>query len=101
MSADGLLGGGDGGYDACMSLTVELPDEALRRLEAEAARRGVGIDVVIAELATQLPAGEPTGEAHGHRFSFTAIGASGRSDGSERHAEIIRTAYDDKSAADV
>ena len=34
-----------------MTATVDLPVEALRRLEAEATRRGVTIDDVIAELA--------------------------------------------------
>lgn len=40
-----------------MSVTVDLPAEALARLHAEAARRGVSIDHVIAELAHRLPAG--------------------------------------------
>ncbi len=57
-----------------MSVTVELPPEALRRLEAEATRRGVSIDDIIAELATRLPdAARPSG----HRLSFVGIGASG------------------------
>jgi hypothetical protein len=38
-----------------MPVTVELSDEALARLEAEAARRGVSADVVINELAARLP----------------------------------------------
>lgn len=38
-----------------MPVTVELSDEALARLEAEAARRGVSVDVVINELAGRLP----------------------------------------------
>jgi hypothetical protein len=33
-----------------MSVPLDLPPATLRRLEAEAARRGVGIDVVIADL---------------------------------------------------
>ena len=56
-----------------MSVTVELPDDTLARLQAEAARRGVSIDVVIAELATQLPA-EP--QAAKHKLAFVGIGAS-------------------------
>ncbi|MCB9405107.1 MAG: hypothetical protein H6519_11800, partial [Microthrixaceae bacterium] len=44
-----------------MSVTVDLPPATLARLEAEASRRGVGIDIVIAELAETLPA--PTGPA--------------------------------------
>lgn len=57
-----------------MSVTVELPDEALRRLEAEASRRGISIDDVIAELASRLPDEVPPS---GHRLSFVGIGASG------------------------
>lgn len=57
-----------------MSLTVDLPPEALQRLQAEADRRGVTVEDVIAELAASLP-------AEGHdlpkRLSFTALGASG------------------------
>jgi len=60
-----------------MSVTVDLPAEALHRLEAEAARRGVSIDDVIAELATQLPA---EGSERNHRLSFIGIGASGRTE---------------------
>jgi len=59
-----------------MSVTVELPAEALRRLEAEATRRGVSIDDVIAELAANLPVDTPS-PSSGHRLSFIGIGASG------------------------
>ncbi len=56
-----------------MSVTVELPAEALRRLETEAARRGVSIDDVIAELASALPV-----ESSGPRRNpaFVGVGAS-------------------------
>ena len=54
-------------------MTVELPAEALRRLEAEAVRRGTSIDDVIAELAARLPDEAPPS---GHRLSFIGIGAS-------------------------
>jgi hypothetical protein len=58
-----------------MSVTVELPEHALAKLTAEAARRGVSIDVVIAELAAQLPA--VTAPARGRRkLAFAGIGAS-------------------------
>jgi hypothetical protein len=57
-----------------MSVTVELPDEALARLRAEAARRGVSIDTVIAEFAAQLPTDTP---APTHRkLAFIGAGAS-------------------------
>jgi hypothetical protein len=56
-----------------MSVTVDLPPEALHRLEAEAARRGVTLDELIAELAAALPA-----ESTGPRRNpvFVAVGAS-------------------------
>jgi len=61
-----------------MSVTVELPAATLRRLEAEAARRGVGIDVVIADLVEALPA-QDSGEAPVRRrkLAIAGIGASG------------------------
>jgi hypothetical protein len=61
-----------------MPVTVDLPPATLRRLEVEAARRGVGIDVVIAELAEALPADDTTAEprATRRRFALAGIGAS-------------------------
>lgn len=73
-----------------MSVTLDLPPATLRRLEAEAARRGVGIDVVIADLAEALPA-EDQGEASaGHRFAFAGVAASGDGTLSERYKAIRR-----------
>ena len=57
-----------------MHVTVELPVDALRSLEAEAARRKVSIGDVIAALANQLPDVDPPTR---HRLSFVGIGASG------------------------
>ncbi len=56
-----------------MSATFDLPPEALRRLEAEATRRGVTVAVVIAELAEGLPS--DAGRS-GRRPAFVAVGAS-------------------------
>jgi len=39
-----------------MSLTLDLPDDALARLRAEADRRGVSIDAVVAKLTQDPPA---------------------------------------------
>ena len=55
-----------------MTVTVDLPEDALARLEAEAKRRGVSIDLVIAELAEALPAQAPGPQT----FSFVGLGSS-------------------------
>lgn len=60
-----------------MPYTVDLPPEVLRRLEAEAARRGITVDEVIAELAARLPADETETAKRTRRLSFVGIGASG------------------------
>ncbi len=60
-----------------MSVTVELPANALARLNAEADRRGVSIDVVIAELAHMLPEQQAAPPAR-RNLAFAGIGASGR-----------------------
>lgn len=59
---------------AVMSVTVELPAEAMARLEAEAARRGVGIETVIAELTEALP--RPDSDET-RRLAIAGVGASG------------------------
>lgn len=62
-----------------MAVTIKLPTDVQRRLEVEAARRGVGIEVVIAELAGTLPdvAGPIPGTQVPRTLSFVGIGASG------------------------
>jgi hypothetical protein len=61
-----------------MTVTVDLPEDALARLQAEAKRRGVSIDVVIAELTETLP----TDTSPPRTLSFIGLGSST----SERHA---------------
>ncbi|MEO8694325.1 MAG: hypothetical protein ABI658_12460 [Acidimicrobiales bacterium] len=73
-------GTGDAFYAVPMPVTVELPEDAIARLRAEATRRGVSIDVVIAELATRLPAVDPL-------ESFIGCGASGRTEPFDIHHE--------------
>lgn len=74
-----------------ISVTFDLSEETLSRLEAEAARRGVSIDEVIAELAARLPAGT------GRRPSFAGIGGSGWRDAiSRRNREIIAEEHSDR-----
>ena len=61
-------------YHGGMSVTLDLPDDVLARLQREADRRGVTLGAVVAELAAILPtAPEPDG---GKRLGFVAIGAS-------------------------
>lgn len=62
-----------------MTVTLELSDEALARLNAEADRRGMTLDELVAELAAALPTESSTG-GNG-RPSFIGIGrsTSGRS----------------------
>ena len=57
-----------------MPVTIELPADAHARLKAEAARRGVTLDEVIAQLAEHLPA-EPT-ETPRRKLAFIGAGAS-------------------------
>lgn len=61
-----------------MTVTVNLPDDAARRLAAEATRRGITVDQVIAELAATLPGGAPGGpeQSGKRRLEFVAMGAS-------------------------
>ncbi|MGH9226772.1 MAG: hypothetical protein ACRD2W_23965 [Acidimicrobiales bacterium] len=56
-----------------MNIEVDLPEEAVRRLKAEADRRGLNMDGLVANLALELPA-VPTGP--GRRPAFVAVGAS-------------------------
>lgn len=76
-----------------MFITVDLPPATLRRLEAEAARRGVGIDVVIAELAEALPAPSHAESDARTRFGFVGVVASGDGTLSERYKAIRRDEF--------
>lgn len=69
-----------------MSVTVDLPAATLRRLEAEAARRGVGIDMVIAELVEALPADVPVRR---RKLAIAGIGASGGQRGRAADADEL------------
>lgn len=57
-----------------MTVTLNLADEALARLEAEASRRGVAVETVINELAARLP---PTADSTARRGAgLIGLGAS-------------------------
>ena len=68
-----------------MSVTIDLPAETQARLEDEAARRGVTLEQLIADLAANLP--DATTPRPRHRLSFVGIGASGRSEAFDIHRE--------------
>jgi len=74
-----------------MSVTVELPDEALARLRAEATRRGVSIDTVIAEFAAQLPSG--TTAPAKRKLAFVGMGASSSGRGARDTDELLAEGF--------
>ena len=71
-------------------MTLDLPDEALQRRRAEAARRGVTVDDLVAELAAGLPVEDPL-------EAFIGCGASGATRPFDIHRER-RELADTKSA---
>lgn len=70
-----------------MTVTLDLPPEAQARLEAEAGRRGITIDQLVAEIAAAF-AGSASGDEPQHRLSIIGIGHSGRGDLARRHRAI-------------
>ncbi len=63
-------------YTSFMAINVELSDAVSVRLSAEAARRGVGIDQVIADLAESLPPGFDPARPTSPTLAFIAAGQS-------------------------
>jgi hypothetical protein len=65
-----------------MSVTVDLPEELLDALRAEAARRGVSVDLVVAESVTEhlFPR---------RRLSIAGVGSSGGVRGRTRDADAL------------
>ncbi len=57
-----------------MPVTIELPADAHARLNAEANRRGITLDQLIAQLAEKLPA-QPT-ETSRRKLAFVGAGES-------------------------
>ena len=72
-----------------MPVTLDLSDEAMARLRAEAHRRGISVEELVDELAAGLPA-EPV-ETLPRKLRFFAIGRStsgrGAADADEMLAE--------------
>ena len=56
-----------------MTVTIDLPAEAQARLQAEATRRGITLDQLIAELADSFPA---EGETSRRKLAFVGMGSS-------------------------
>jgi hypothetical protein len=61
-------------YTEIMPVTIELPAEVHARLSAEAARRGITLDQLIAALAEHLPARRT--ETPRRKLAFVGAGAS-------------------------
>lgn len=91
-----------------MTLTVHVPDDLAGRLAAEAARRGMTVDeLAVALLGQQVAAMDPVAPAPlspgRRRFSFIGVGDSGPTGGdiAERHDELRRAAFSDRTAAEA
>lgn len=81
--------------EAMTELHVHVPDDVAGRLAAAAAERGTSTEDVAADVLTQhAPPTQPaSSRTTGHRLSFIGLGASGRSDLSERTEEILRAEF--------
>jgi hypothetical protein len=55
-----------------MTVTIDLPEDTLKRLQAEARRRGVTVDLVVAEFAQALP----VDAIRAKTLSFNGLGSS-------------------------
>ncbi len=71
-----------------MTVTLDLPAEAQARLQAEATRRGLTLDQLIAELADQLPA--ETAAEPGTLEGFFGSGDSGDPSWASRDLHELR-----------
>jgi hypothetical protein len=71
-------------YTEVVTVTLDLPAEAQARLQAEASRRGITLDQLVAELADSFPAEADTPK---HRLGFVGIGSSGRTEPFDIHQE--------------
>jgi hypothetical protein len=62
-------------------VTLDLPAEAVARLQAGAHRRSITVDQLVADLANSLPIDDAL-------ETFIGSGSSGRGDLGRRHREI-------------
>jgi len=73
--------------------TVNLPDELIDRLAAEAARRGMTVDQLASEaLADRFPQARPGG-GEGRHLEFVAIGSSGQTRGAAQADELLTEGF--------
>jgi hypothetical protein len=74
-----------------MAVTIELSPSAQARLEAEAVRRGISIDELVAELVATLPADLP--QRPNRKYSFIGIGASKSGRGARDADEMLAEGF--------
>jgi hypothetical protein len=79
-------------------MTVNLPAELASRVAAEAARRGVSADEVVAEIVAAHLAGDADADP---LEAFIGSGESGRSDLGRRHREVRAQLTDGVPARDL
>ena len=77
------------GYIGVVPMTLELPPEARARLEAEARRRGITVDELVAEMSRQLPAPNAITET-GAWSGFFGCGDSGDPEWATRDIHELR-----------
>lgn len=70
-----------------MTVTLDLPDEAVERLRREARRRGMTLDRLVAEIAAGLPGDEPV---EGALERFVGSGDSGDESWATRDLHTLR-----------
>lgn len=78
-----------------MHWTIEVDDDVAKNVAAVAAERGVAPEEVAGEVVAQRYA------TRRRKLSFIGMGHSGHSDTAERHEEIIREAFSDKTAREA
>ena len=72
-----------------MTVTLDLPAGAHARLEAEATRRGVTLDQLIAEIADSFPAETTTRR----KLAFVGIGSSTSGRGARDADEMLAEGF--------
>jgi len=80
-----------------MTVTFDLPPEAQARLVAEAERRGITVDELVAELAGQLPAPQPADSADTWS-GFFGCGRSGDPEWATRDIRELRSELAERSS---